>query len=328
MDSVVHDLAPRRDRFSPLERLWLEHFEALIAGDNELAMRTIRQMAEVAPGSWLGGQSALALMTNRPREALHALLQADLERGFLRNWGYYWALRTTARHLLGQHRQELTEARRARSQQPELLRSRFAELRSLAALGRVRELERLLEESRLLPADPEWTPADLLRSTAAELRAHGHTDAAERALQEAVGWYLGRPADEQSYQRAALASTLYEARRWDEARALFQELLSEQPEDIAPLGYLGALAARRGDRAEAERVSASLAASTQPYLRGAHTLWRARIAALLGDREQALALLHESLAQGQIFLLRLHTDADLDPLRNHPSFRELLRPKG
>jgi DNA-binding SARP family transcriptional activator/TolB-like protein len=58
--------------------------------------------------------------------------------------------------------------------------------------------------------------------------------------------------------------------------------------------------------------SAALASSTQPYLRGAHTLWRARIAAQLGQRDRAQHLLREALAQGQPHGLWMHTDQDLE----------------
>jgi predicted Zn-dependent protease len=113
-----------------------------------------------------------------------------------------------------------------------------------------------------------------------------------------------------------------------EARALFEELASEQPENVELLGHLGTIAARRGDRAEAERIATALASSAQPYLRGGNTLWRARIAAQLGEHEQALHLLREAFSQGQRYGLWLHTDPDLGPLRNLSSFRELVRPKG
>jgi predicted Zn-dependent protease len=75
--------------------------------------------------------------------------------------------------------------------------------------------------------------------------------------------------------------------------AAFEKLAAERPDSPEYLGYLGALAARRGDRPEAKRVSDSLASMKVPYLRGAHTYWRARIAATLGEPERAVALLRK-----------------------------------
>jgi DNA-binding SARP family transcriptional activator/tetratricopeptide (TPR) repeat protein/TolB-like protein len=329
MDSVLRSVALHRDRLTSYDRVLLEHFQALLAGDNETALRTTRHMNHLAPGSLLAGQAVFGVWTNRPREAVEALRQLDLERGILRSWNYYWYYLTTARHMLGEHRRELQEARQGRIQQPELLSALFTEVRALAALGRIEEVERLLHESLSVSPQPEWTPAEVMRNAAAELRAHGQAKAAARALDQALAWYRTRPeAERQEGHRPALAQTLYAAERWADARALFEELAAEQPENVHYLGHLGTLAARRGERREAERIAAALAPSTQPYLRGAHTLWRARIAAQLGDREQALLLLREALAQGQPYGLWLHTDLDLDPLRHQRAFRELLRPKG
>ncbi len=93
-------------------------------------------------------------------------------------------------------------------------------------------------------------------------------------------------------------------------------------------GQLGTLAARQGNRAEAERISAMLEALERPYLFGEHTYWRARIAALLGEREEAFALLRAAYAQGYKWWLPMHNEPDLESLRDYSPFRELLRPKG
>jgi predicted Zn-dependent protease len=125
-----------------------------------------------------------------------------------------------------------------------------------------------------------------------------------------------------------LARALALAGRGEEARAVVERLAGEKPDDPNYLGHLGVLAAGRGDRAGAQRVSAQLDALTQPYLRGRHTLWRARIAAALGERERAVALLRDALQQGQGYNALFHTVVDFEPLRDYAPFRELLRPKG
>ncbi len=52
------------------------------------------------------------------------------------------------------------------------------------------------------------------------------------------------------------------------------------------------------------------------------------VLALLGERERAVMLLREAFAQGYPYTLVLHTDIDLESLRDYPLFQELLRPKG
>jgi len=129
--------------------------------------------------------------------------------------------------------------------------------------------------------------------------------------------------------RGPLAQSLFEAGRWEEARAIFEVLAAEDPANWQVQGYLGALAAHRGDRAEAERISTWLARLEAPYLFGRHTYQRARIAALLGEDERAVVLLREALADGlRSLAFQLHRDPDFESLRHYPPFQELARPRG
>jgi Flp pilus assembly protein TadD len=114
----------------------------------------------------------------------------------------------------------------------------------------------------------------------------------------------------------------------DEAERLFTELAAEFPQTVNYLGYLGAIAARRGDREGAERTAGQLRDWEQPYIRGWHTMWRARIASLLGDEATAVTLLREALAQGRGYGPELHADLDFQPLWNFPPYQQLMRPKG
>jgi hypothetical protein len=61
---------------------------------------------------------------------------------------------------------------------------------------------------------------------------------------------------------------------------------------------------------------------------GRESYWQACIAALLGEKERAMTLLHDAYTQGRAFTIWLHRDMDLEPLRDYPPFQELLRPKG
>ena len=85
---------------------------------------------------------------------------------------------------------------------------------------------------------------------------------------------------------------------------------------------------RRGDKEEALRISKELKDIEHPYFFGEHTYWRACIALLLGDHQNAVELLRESFAQGKEYGVFLHRDMDLEPFRNYKPFQELLRPKG
>ena len=58
-------------------------------------------------------------------------------------------------------------------------------------------------------------------------------------------------------------------------------------------------------------------------------LAHARVAAILGDREAAVAYLRQAMPSLAFAdeTVTLHTDTDFDSLRDYPPFQELVRPK-
>jgi tetratricopeptide (TPR) repeat protein len=267
-----------------------------------------------------------ALKVNRPREALEVLSGLDPERADLGYREGRWRQLTAALHMLGEHRRELREARRARSRYPDSPSMLRVELRALGALGRTDEVRDLIEESILAAEEP----AAAMTVAADELRAHGYNDASREILERALAWYQSRSLDEQESMahRSGVAATLYRLERWEEAGALYWELLRENPRSIAWLGEVGTVAARMGNGEEAHRIAAELAELDLPYTRASRTIQRARIAAILGQRDRAVSLLREAHAQGASYGLWLHTNIDLEPLREYPAFEDFLRPKG
>ena len=93
------------------------------------------------------------------------------------------------------------------------------------------------------------------------------------------------------------------------------------------LGYCGVLAARLGDAREARRIAGALSRSDRPHLFGSHTYWRARIAAVLGEADGAVALFRQAFAEGCPFDIAFHRDMDFESLRDFPPYQALLRPK-
>ena len=55
---------------------------------------------------------------------------------------------------------------------------------------------------------------------------------------------------------------------------------------------------------------------------------RAPLAALLGDREQAVTFLRNAFARGLSITLALHRQLDFESLRGFPPFDDLMQPKG
>jgi hypothetical protein len=98
------------------------------------------------------------------------------------------------------------------------------------------------------------------------------------------------------------------------------------PEDVIPQGRMGRTAAAAGDTATAQQVSVWLGDQDTPYLFGEDAVWRARIAAILGEREQAVAFLREALARGLHHGMWFHRDNSLESFRGYAPFDEIAFP--
>jgi tetratricopeptide (TPR) repeat protein len=236
---------------------------------------------------------------------------------------------TEALHMLGRHEEEVAATHASRELYADQLALRTYEIRGLAALGRVEQVTQVIEDSLELQPG-QWTAGYVMLVAAKELRAHGHPRDAREVAQRAVGWCRSRPEQERSTrdQRTDLAEALYSLGRWDEAQELYVALAEEDPDDLDARGRLGSLAFRMGDIEEAERIYRELLGLDRPFLFGAHLMNAACIAAVRGEREQAVDLIREALAQGFSWDIWVHREPDFESLRDFAPFQELLRPKG
>ncbi len=349
-DSIAHVVERSPGRLSPLDQHYLTWVLAQSRGDRQRALETAREMAVIAPNSetlWLVAQCALAL--NRPREMIAALSALGPDRGLFRGWSVYWFYLTFGYHLVGDHGRELKEAREGRRRHPADFAVLAAEVRALAALGRAADITARLVEAPSLPPQPGWSPADIALIAALELAAHDHRAEAPAAGAWAVRWLESRPPAEAHSvaNRFRLALAYYVGGRLDDTRRLLEGLASEaahgapdystmrwigiitgdSPDHLTFLGFLGVIAARDGKRDEALRLERTLQAMNPRYLYGRQTMWRARIHAVLGERDSAVALVQEAFAQGYPRGGVMHLYPSLWTLRDYPAFRELLTPK-
>jgi len=346
-ESTGHALERHVERFAPLDRSYLAWVLATCRGDGPEALRAARAMANLAPGSealYLLAEDAMAL--NRPHEAVDALEALGPDRGFTRGWWVYWYDLTTALHLLGDHRRELQQALEGVRRFPDNPQILTTEVRALAALGRVAEMRRRIAASVNFSPARGWAPADVLLLAAVELRAHGHAPEADTTLAEARDWLAARPPAEaaSAAHQLRVALVAYTAGRLADAQRGFEGLAADRSpgrsdslaavavmgdgwDQMDYLGYRGAIAARQGKRDEALRADQLLARVQRPYLFGRPAVWRARIQALLGERDAAVALLRDAFARGYPHAHGLHVDLAFESLRDYGPFRELLTPK-
>jgi eukaryotic-like serine/threonine-protein kinase len=331
-DAIARTLNRSPARLAPFDRAMLDRQVAKCHGDWPEAYRAALRLLEASPRSLEARVLAAkgALENNRPREALALLRPIDPARSPLRAWVTdYYDMWTTALYVLGDYSQELAVAERWAREDPS--DGMIGSLQALAALGRGREVEQRLGELLAMPNISVHNKEFLTVGFAQELHTRGDVESARRVAQRLVDWMSARPSGEAAGEahRSYLARALYGLGQLDTARRVFAQLAMEHPDSVSYIGFLGTIAARLGDHAEAERISGQLAALRGPYLNGQPSLYRARIAALLGDRAEATALVRQALNEGVApGGYELFPDMDFEPLRGYAPFEELMRPKG
>jgi serine/threonine-protein kinase len=330
-DELAQEVEKSRADLSSMERLMLDWLQARVRGDNETVLRIARQITSLAGSQlWIYVNGQEANWNNYPREAVAVLSLYDPYFPTRKDWSpSYWGQLTTAHHMLGNYKRELKEALRGREQFPESLRLLANEVDALAALGRTRDLQTLFEESKTLPPMSGYSPGDIMLRAGRELRAHGFREDASRTSEQALEWFESRPEQEKASRmnRYGRARTLYVLERWGEAKALFMGLHSDVPGYINYFGYLGAAAAHEGEKEEALQISKELEEDKRPYLYGNPTYWRARTAAILGDKEAAVNLLRQATKEGYYYS-SIHPTEDFESLADYPPYIQLMKPKG
>jgi predicted Zn-dependent protease len=334
-DSALERLSDLRGSLSPFEAAFLDLWAAI--QDYNAAYAAAQTMARVAPQSEFAAYylAMMAHWSSRWQEAVTIFRRLNPEGGVL--WGrLYYDYFTSSLHLLGEHQRELDAAERGARQYPGTGRFLVQQVRALAALGQVDDVNALVATSFTLRSQVGWSdplrgrrgslPANAMWAAVSELRAHGRPQAALALNERLLAWLATRSAAEAARLRPERGAALYVASQWAEAAAVFDSLSAEHPDSVAFLAWRGRVAARRGDRATAQQVSEQLGALTRPYLFGANTRARADIAAILGDKATAVQLLRDAIAQGERTAF-LEDGIDFDGLRDYPPFRELLRPR-
>jgi DNA-binding SARP family transcriptional activator/tetratricopeptide (TPR) repeat protein len=331
-DSLARFAEQRRTRLSRAGQIELDILLALVAGDYDSARKSARDLAQLNPGGFCHvAQAMFALRVNRPREALQALESYD---PFL-DWrsdqaDAYWLTLTEALHMIGDHEQELAEARKARELYPDRVDMLNSEAQALAALGRHDELESLLSQVTSMPNQPQMAYWEPVLRAGIELREHGHRDA-QLCLDRAIQLLEQRPAPEAADAEPVLtlAAALYQAGRWTDAYNTLEQsssLFANGKLAAHYLGLRGTAAARLGNEQEAVAICDSLSAIRHPYLHGDNLLQQAKVMALLGRTNESLQLLRNAVADGVGFGSLLYADVDLLPLHQRDDFRNFIEP--
>lgn len=244
----------------------------------------------------------------------------------MKGWASYWAQRVNAHHMLGEHDAEIAAARQAHAQYPEWFYPLTAQAHAFAASGRLDELEAVVEQSfSATPGGAAANPGALMTAAAAELAVHGNPEAAADLYGRSAAWYDEQPADlvASVANRNWRTLTLIGADRLDDAQRVCASVLEDAPNNYWFHAIAGYIAAREGNRAEANNQLVWLEE------RDRSEGFQAYIHAALGDNARAVELLTEGFENGDYFNLWWHRQTLLIPfLGDDPAFAALIRPKG
>ena len=328
-DSIGVVLEPRRDRLTAWDRLTIDLLLAFCRGDMAKAVNLLGARLDEYPRSGIAkSHYAMALEgANRPRAAREILLGMDPERDLgwryspKQVWPRYWSRLAPTYHMTGEYRSELAITDRWRDSAAGEWRE--VRTRALAALGREREARELLATG---DTALESFASDWLRM-AAEFAAHGDPRTAT-AMAESVLTRLKLEPD-----TGWVLSSLVEVDRLlgrpEHERSVLERIARTGLDSLRGLALRARIALLSGDTAQAERIYTGLAEWSSrplmgPTLRSSLILMRARMAAGLGRREEAVALLRTPKV-GVSSPSEFHFDPLLAPLRGYPPFEAFLK---
>jgi tetratricopeptide (TPR) repeat protein len=325
-DSLLQAVDAHRQRMSEYYRLWLDYRKAFVRGHRDSALVFVRAIAHQSPGSKADYNHAVeAFQNGYLREARGAIDSLSPDRGAMLGFAPYWTIKGAILHAQGDYARELAAGITAvtRYHYADVMWQWAPIVRALAARGNVDSLFRVLDSLRMLPPDrlgnDYWGIAN---EAAEELRAHGHSDEARGAYNRAL-IYVSQRADNLS--RFHVARVQYALGQYSESDSIIAGLRRADERNVDYIGLEGLDAAREGRAERARAISDSLLLLRQPYDFGLASVYRARIAAVLGDRDGAVNRLREAFSQGQSYDLWLHRTADFEGIRGYGPFKELVK---
>ena len=346
---LARTLAARNQAVDRVDDLTMRIADARCRGRNDEMLRLTLERAELEPGDASAQMSAAAAASwaNRSGKALELFARVDpavdLEWSTDTTHFAYWGGLTGALHMLGRYREELAAADHVPVSAP--LTRVWLRGTPLAVLGRRAELLALLDSSLTLPVEttsdiglapftdgrPQYTvtPAWVANWIARELVTHGDTATAREAALRAVEWYQNRTAAERATieEQLVQAWSLEVLHRFAEAERVARALVAIDSTNVDFRGELAGLAAEQGQTALADSLDRWLAAQSPARVNWTASLYRARVAALAGRPDDAMARLREAFDLG-LWPNWLHEEPAFVELRKRPDFAALTAPRG
>jgi len=339
-------LEEQLDRLTVYEQVYVRFQRSFLEwgfSDSVIALRRMMELAPQMPWQQLE-LGWIALWLNRPREAIEALEpMIDVYDPAYGEVAWWHLLNiTVAHHMLGDYERELESAELGFKLFPGVADFFYARARALAALGSTEAVDEVINDFLRIQTrggSAGW----LMSATAMELRAHGHRELADEKAVRSVTWYENHPSviSEEggtinfemrmlgfSEEKGSFANALWMVGRWRDLEDLIVQLIDTEPNPHRLVGWLGVVAAIRGDKTEAMRISDGLPVGDSPRASAWGSYWQAAIAAHLGEKDRAVELLAEAFSTGFPYGTLFHNSMEFEPLWGYPPFQELIEPKG
>ncbi|MES3032492.1 MAG: FlgO family outer membrane protein [Gemmatimonadota bacterium] len=296
-DSLVTLARGQASELSEYHAASLRYFEALLQGEGARSREAVAKAAAIAPNSRAAYDHATALLNaGFAREADSVLGRMNPDQGEMRGWSSYWTQRAHAAYLLGRHDLERTQAQTLAERFPDRRVAQVLEARALAASGNLRALDSALVAWDALPVSVYWSRGSALVVAGEELIRRGRTSEGAAYASQGVQWLTNRlvitPLDRG--HRFWLGRALYSLERYAEARPYFESLAKEFPDRTRYRGLAALVVARL----EGRDAGMARLGPVDPFERGLHEFYRARVAAVSGEREQAILLFTSAAGHG------------------------------
>ncbi|MDP2958296.1 MAG: serine/threonine-protein kinase [Longimicrobiales bacterium] len=332
-DSIGAYLEARRERLYPGDALIVSLQQSVLGSPEQEYRAAIAHFAADSSQAFRAMWSSIR--ARRPEEALRYYALRDTTTVWGSDWQAWDYQAALAYHMLGRFEEELALARAAKAREPRAFGHWQREVTALAALGRVQEIEAVITESHGL--ETQGAPVRLTYAAAREFSFHGRPEEArahaERVVTGVELWSDSvRALDSTNDIRRAALRILG---RHDEVLRIYDEQSRRAGADSTGLEFringmrdrilmgdtVGALALVDSARTQPLTAYASGAWSTK----GTPLYYAAHILASLGRKDEAVAMLRESLNNGW----RLVADEALQwywaALKDYPPFQELVK---